>query len=88
MDWLYEAEDMLQKVQVDNLTRKHSHLYASASADVMMKTKRYQEAIPFIKIAVSEESRKGNRPRFYFVLGQIYQMQGNKAEAKKCMRKC
>ena len=87
MDWLYEAEDMLQKVQVDNLTRKHSHLYASASADVMMKTKRYQEAIPFIKIAVSEESRKGNRPRFYFVLGQIYQMQGNKAEAKKMYEK-
>ena len=83
MDWLYEAEDMLQKVQVDNLNRKHSHLYASASADVMMKTKRYSEAIPFIKIALSEESRKGNRPRFYFVLGQIYQVQGNKEEARK-----
>lgn len=87
MDWLYEAEDMLQKVQVDNLNRKHSHLYASVSADVMMKTKRYSEAIPFIKIALSEESRKGNRPRFYFVLGQIYQVQGNKEEARKAYEK-
>ena len=87
MDWLYEAEDMLQKVQVDNLSRKNSHLYASARADVMMKTQRYQEAIPFIKIAVSEEDRKGNRPRFYFAMGQIYQDQGNKPEAKKAFEK-
>ena len=87
MDWLYEAEDMLQKVQVDNLSRKNAHLYASASADVMMKTKRYHEAIPFIKIAAPEEDRKGNRPRFYFALGQLYQLQSNKEEARKAYEK-
>lgn len=83
MDWLYEAEDMLQKVQLDNLSRKHASLYAAVSADVMLKAKRYQEAIPFIKIALPQEKRKGYRPRFQFVLGQLYQMHGDKTSARK-----
>ena len=83
MDWLYEAEDMLQKVQLDNLSRKHASLYAAVSADVLMKAKRYQEAIPFIKIALPQEKRKGYRPRFQFVLGQLYQMHGDKTSARK-----
>ena len=83
MDWLYEAEDMLQKVQLDNLSRKHASLYAAVSADVMLKAKRYQEAIPFVKIALPQEKRKGYRPRFQFVLGQLYQMHGDKTSARK-----
>ena len=83
LDWLYEAEDVLQKVQVDNLSRKHASLYAAVSADVMMKAKRYQEAIPFIKIALPQEKRKGYRPRFQFALGQLYQMYGDKTSAQK-----
>ena len=54
MGWLYEAEDALNKVQVDNLSRKHAPLYAAASADVLLKNQRYKEAIPFIKIALPE----------------------------------
>ena len=83
LDWLYEAEDVLQKVQVDNLSRKYASLYAAVSADVMMKAKRYQEAIPFIKIALPQEKRKGYRPRFQFALGQLYQMYGDKTSAQK-----
>ena len=58
MGWLYEAEDVLRKVQVDNLSRKHATLYASVSADIMLKAKQYKEAIPFIKLALPEESKK------------------------------
>ena len=87
MDWLYEAEDVLNKVQQDNLTRKHAPLYAAASADILLKTKRYKEAIPFIKIALPHESRKGERPRMQFVLGQLYQLQGDKALAQNAYKK-
>lgn len=82
MGWLYEAEDALSKVQVDNLNRKHTALYSAVSADILLKTKQYKEAIPFIKIAMPEEKRNGNRPRFQFVLGQIYQQQGDKKAAR------
>lgn len=82
MGWLYEAEDVLSKVQQENISHKNAPLYAAVSADIMMKTERYKEAIPFIKIALPEEKKKGERPRFYYVLGQIYEMQGGKKDAR------
>lgn len=87
MGWLYEAEDVLNKVQVDNLSRKHAPLYASVSADILLKTKRYKEAIPFIKIALPEEKRKGNKPRFQYVLAQLYQQQGDRDAARNAYEK-
>lgn len=87
MGWLYEAEDALKKVQVDNLSRKHATLYASVSADIMLKTKQYKEAIPFIKLALPEENKKMYRPRFQFVLGQLYQIQGDNKQARNAYEK-
>ena len=52
MGWLYEAEDVLSKVQEEDLSRKNAPLYAAVSADILMKTDRNNEAIPFIKIAL------------------------------------
>ena len=87
MGWLYEAEDVLNKVQVDNLSRKHAPLYASVSADIKLKTKQYKEAIPFIKLALPEEKKNMYRPRFQFVLGQLYQLQGDRKQAKTAYEK-
>ena len=87
MGWLYEAEDALRKVEIDNLGRKHATLYASVSADIMLKTKQYKEAIPFIKIALPEEDKKMYRSRFQFVLGQLYQMQGENKQARNAYEK-
>jgi len=87
MGWLYEAEDALNKVQVDNLSRKHAPLYSSVSADILLKTKHYKEAIPFIKIALPEESKKGNRPRFQYVLAQLYQQIGDREAARMAYTK-
>ena len=87
MGWLYEAEDVLNKVQVDNLSRKHAPLYASVSADIKLKTKQYKEAIPFVKLALPEESKKMYRPRFQFVLGQLYQLFGDRKLAKSAYEK-
>ena len=81
MGWLYEAEDMLRKVQVDDLSKKHAALYSAVSADIMLKTKQYKAALPFVKIAAPNEKRKVYRPRFEYVLGQLYEHEGNKQEA-------
>ena len=87
LGWLYEAEDVLNKVQVDNLSRKNAPLYAAVNADIMLKTKQYKEAIPFIKIAIPNEKKNMYRPRFQFVLGQLYQMLGEKTLAKQAYEK-
>ena len=87
MGWLYEAEDVLSKVQEEDLSRKNAPLYAAVSADILMKTDRDNEAIPFIKIALPSEQRHGNQPRFQYVLGQLYQLQGNKKAARNAYEK-
>ena len=88
MGWLYEAEDMLSKVQADNLNRKHAPLYASSTADIKLKTKQYKDAIPFVKLAMPDEKRKGNRARFAYVLGQLYETENRPAEAYQAYKKC
>ena len=81
-DWLYEADDLLRKVQVDDLKRKNASLYSAATADLRLKQKQYKEAIPHIKIAMQDEKRKGNRPRFAYVLAQLYELTGQKEDAR------
>ena len=81
MGWQYEAEDMLQRVQIDALTKKHARLYSAVKADVLLHGQNYHEAIPFVKIAIPHEKRKVYRPRFAYVLGQLYEKEGKKDEA-------
>ncbi len=88
MGWQYEAEDMINKVNVDALSRKHASEYSAAKADVLLKGKQYHEAIPFVKIAAPDEKRKVHRPRFVYVLGQLYQMEGKRKEAEEAYKRC
>lgn len=81
-DWLYEAEDLLRKVHVDDLKRKNASLYSAATADLKLRQKQYKEAIPHVKIAMQDEKRKGNRPRFAFVLAQLYELTGDRDNAR------
>ena len=53
----------------------------------MLKTKQYHAAIPFVKIAIPYEKRKVYRPRFQYVLGQLYEQEGNKREAIEAYKK-
>lgn len=86
MGWQYEAEDMLNRVQIDALSRKHAKLYSAVKADVLLKGGHYHEAIPFVKIALPHEKRKIYRPRFAYVLGQLYEKDGNRDEAVQAYR--
>lgn len=88
--WLYEADDLLRQVPMDGLRRKNESLYAAVAADLRLRQEQYKEAIPYLKLRMDDEARKGNRPRFAFVLGQIYEQQGQidlaRAYYKKVIR--
>lgn len=88
MGWLYEAEDMLGRVEADNLKYKNAELYAATTADLYIKQHRYKEAIPFVKSALKAEKRKGNRPRFEYVLGQLYELDHKPQEAYDAYKRC
>ena len=84
--WQYEAEDMLNRVQIDALSRKHARLYSAVKADVLLHGEHYHEAIPFIKIAIPYEKRKIYRPRFAYVLGQLYEVENKRDEAQQAYK--
>ena len=81
MGWQYEAEDMLQRVQIDALSKKHARLYSAVKADVLLHGQQYHAAIPFVKIAIPYEKRTVYRPRFAYVLGQLYEKENKHNEA-------
>ena len=81
LGWQYEAEDMLNRVQIDALSRKHAKLYSAVKADVLLHGEHYHEALPFVKIAMPHEKRKIYRPRFAYVLGQLYEKESKPADA-------
>ncbi len=86
MDWLYEAEDVFQKVNQDDLARKNAWLYAATAADLRLKTRQYKEAVPFLKLAVQDE-KKRERARYYYILGQIQEQTGENTAALAAYKK-
>lgn len=81
LGWQYEAEDMLNRVQIDALSKKHARFYSAVKADILLHGGQYKAAIPFVKIAMPYEKRKIYRPRFAYVLGQLYELEGQREEA-------
>lgn len=86
MDWLYEAEDIMQKVNIDDLKRKHRPFYSAVMADILLKQQRPREALPFVRVGLEGEKRRGYKARFTYVLGQLYQIDRQNGRAKECYK--
>ncbi len=81
MGWIYEAEEMLQKLDQKKLQGDNVALYAAFYADLLLKKNQYREAIPFLEMASDKEKDKVLKRRFSFLLAQLYQQTGNKKKA-------
>lgn len=87
MDWFYDAEDILGKVNSDSLPKHLAPDYASAYANYLLKQKRYKEALPYLLTTIKNEKRSKQKAREYYLLGQIYQETGNNAKAYQSYEK-
>ncbi|HET7732859.1 MAG TPA: tetratricopeptide repeat protein, partial [Paludibacter sp.] len=74
MGWIYEAEQVLSKLEQDNLKHSNIGLFASVNADLLLKKRQYKEAIPFLELALSKEDDKDMQQRFGYLLAQLYQL--------------
>ncbi|MDL2289920.1 tetratricopeptide repeat protein, partial [Paludibacteraceae bacterium OttesenSCG-928-F17] len=81
MDWLYEAEQILQQVNPDDLKSAHASTLASANAVLLLKRDQYREAIPYIEMLISKEKNKALKQRFSYVLAQLYEITENTKSA-------
>ena len=72
MDWVYEAEDILGKLNTNGIPKKNLNQYAAVYADYLVKNKQFEEAVPYFKTAIKAEKNRRQRSRMKYLLGQIY----------------
>ena len=81
LDWIYEAEEVLGKINENDVTTDLNGLFAATKADLLMKQGRYKESVPFLKIALDKEKNRYQRTRFNYILGQLMLLQNNRKAA-------
>ena len=81
LGWNYEAEEILNNIDGEELPVDVVGLYHGAKADLHCENKEYKEALPHLLKAVEVEEDRMQRTRFNFVIAQIYQYLGQKEDA-------
>lgn len=72
MGWLYEAEDILKKMNTNGIPKKNLDQYAAVYADYLIKEQQLEEAVPYLKSAIKAEKNRRQKARMRYLLGQIY----------------
>lgn len=81
LEWYYDAENILNKLNKENLTPSLTAAFSSAYSDFLIRRKKYSEAIPYLEIAVRKTRRKIEKYRWSFLLAQLYQETGKTDQA-------
>lgn len=87
LDWAYDAEDVLNKMKRDSISRQGAKERDNTMAAYHILTQQYDEAIPYLKKAIKTTHPRKNKPRLNFLLGQLYQQTGQNELAYKAMSK-
>ena len=81
LDWLYDAEDIINKQLRDSIHYRAQKDWDYTLANYNIRAGRYEEALPYLRKVVKYEKRRKQRAREWFLMGQIQAMLGQKAEA-------
>ena len=81
MEWYYEAENLLNDLNKENLTPSLTADFAAATADLLIRRKKYAEALPYLEVASRKIHKKRDKERWSFLLGQLYQETGKRDKA-------
>ncbi len=81
-----KAESILQSLIVSTSENDKMPKYVRNNLDLVLadyhiKTKKYDDAVKYLKSALLKNLKKNTRARTMFILGQIYEQQGDNARA-------
>lgn len=86
LGWTNEAENVVVRIKPGDLKGKRlTTMYNTAYADFLVKSKRYKEAAPALLRAMKGTGGV-QKTRLAFLLGQVYEANGDKAEAYRMFR--
>lgn len=82
-----EAAEVIQSMSGnDEFPKRLDGSLALVTADYHMKQLEYEEAIPFMSIAVKKTASKKNRLRYKYILAQLYEETGDLMKASQTYR--
>ena len=88
LDWIYEAEEILQRVQRDTVPENLKEEFAHAKGNLLLKQGRYEEAIPQIRSGMKRYGATNlDKAREHYLLGQLYTLTGDYKAAYKSFDK-
>ena len=77
------AKTVSDHIEKQTLTVKNKALFNVTKAEYLRIFERYDEMIPLLEEAAPLQNKRDIRSRMYFILGQIYQLNGNDTLAYK-----
>ena len=88
LDWIYEAEEILQRVQRDTVPDGLKEEFAHTKGNLLLKQERYGEAIPHISTGMRRDGATNlDKAREHYLLGQLYILTGDYKSAYKSFGK-
>lgn len=87
LGWLYDAEDVITKMQRDSMHYRAVADWDYTYADYYIHAGKYEDAIPYLRRVIKHEKRRKLRARQWYLLGQLYGAVGNKQMAYKAYKK-
>ena len=87
LNWPYDAEDLLNKMRRDSITRKGQKEVDNTKAAYYVLTRQYNEAIPYLKNTIKATKGKLPKARLNFLLAQLYHETGRDTMAYKALSK-
>jgi tetratricopeptide (TPR) repeat protein len=87
MDWLFEAESILDNMHKNGFPDANREDYDRVYADCLIKGNRLEEAIPYLQKAIKSEHNGRQKSRMRYLLGQLYMEAGQHAAAYDIFKK-
>jgi tetratricopeptide (TPR) repeat protein len=87
LGWMYDAEDVMVKMQRDTMTYKASKIWDGTYADYYIRQGRIKDAIPYLRSVIKHEKHKKQKAREWFLMGQLYGNLENKKLAYQAFKK-
>ena len=87
LDWLYDAEDVIKKMERDTMHYRAVADWDYTYADYYIHAHQYKEAIPYLRKVIKHEKRRKLRARQWYLMGQLYSAIDDKTMAYKSFRR-
>ena len=88
LGWLYDAEDVAQRLARERLPQRLETERDRSMADLLLARNNTAEAIPYLERAARHGKNGFEKARLYYLLAQVQLERGEKAAAYRALDRC